>query len=177
MITYTKARTKEELEQILQLQQKNLFENLSEEERITQGFVTVKHSFEILKKMNDSCKHTIAVYNDKVIGFALSMTKEFSNDIPVLQPMFEEINNIVSDENYIVMGQICIDKNFRNKGVFRGLYQFMKTEVCSGKFHTIVTEINVKNRRSLNAHASVGFTKLKDYNADFKTWRIVILEV
>ena len=176
MITYTKARTKDELEQILQLQQKNLFENLSEDERITQGFVTVKHSFEILKKMNDSCKHTIAVYNDKVVGFALSMTKEFSNDIPILQPMFIEISKSVTDDNYITMGQICIDKEYRGLGIFRGLYKFMKTEICASRFSSIITEIDIKNKRSLKAHEAIGFQKIKDYKSGDKIWRLVKLQ-
>ncbi|WP_298779241.1 GNAT family N-acetyltransferase [uncultured Polaribacter sp.] len=178
MITYKKSSTKSELEQILKLQKINLYQNLSEKERVEQGFVTVEHSFEILKKMNDKCEHTIAICDNKVIGFALSMTLDFANDIPVLKPMFNEMSSIISDENYIVMGQICIDKNYRGKGVFKGLYQFMKTDVCAnGQFKLIVTEIDVKNSRSLNAHQSVGFIKLKDYNFENKMWRIVSLEV
>lgn len=127
--------------------------------------------------MNDSCKHTIAVYNDKVVGFALSMTKEFSNDIPILQPMFIEISKSVTDENYITMGQICIDKEYRGLGIFRDLYKFMKTEICASRFSSIITEIDIKNKRSLKAHEAIGFQKIKDYKSGDKIWRLVRLHV
>jgi hypothetical protein len=130
MFTYTKVSSDKELSEILELQHKNLFENLSEEEKEKHGFVTIKHTLEILKAMQQSCPHTIAKHEGKVVGFALSMTKDFADDIAFLKPMFHEISKLVSTEKYIVMGQICIDKDFRKQGVFRGLYQFMKTFIC-----------------------------------------------
>jgi hypothetical protein len=177
MITYTQTTTTEELEQILKLQKKNLFENLSEEERIAQGFVTVKHSLEVLEKMNAVCTHTIAKHNNKVIGYALSMAKDFASDIAVLKPMFMEIEKSAYNSNYITMGQICIDKEHRGLGVFRGLYQFMKTEICSSRFSSIITEIDIKNKRSLKAHKVIGFQKIKDYKSGDKIWRLVKLQV
>ncbi|PQB08466.1 hypothetical protein BST83_16045 [Polaribacter filamentus] len=177
MIQYTKAQSNNELEQILELQKNNLFENLSEEEKKEHGFVTIKHTFEILKAMNDVCPHTIAKFEDKVVGFALSMTKDFAEDIEVLKPMFYEISKLVSDEKYIVMGQISIDKDFRKQGVFKGLYEFMKTVICLNTFDAIITEIDIKNERSLNAHESVGFKVLKDFKAGDKNWRIVLLKI
>ena len=177
MITYSKATTVAELEQIIALQKINLLENLSEEERKEQGFVTVKHSLALLKAMNDVCAHTIAKVEDKVVGFALSMTKDFAGEIEVLKPMFAEISKIVADENYLVMGQICIDKNFRKQGIFAGLYQFMKLDICANTYNSIITEIDIKNERSLKAHESVGFELLKDFTAADKNWRIVILKV
>ena len=177
MIYYAKVKNDKELLEILELQKKNLPENLSAIEKEKQGFVTVKHSFNILKKMNDACKHTIAKYNDKVVGYALSMTKDFASDIEVLKPMFVEISDAISKENYIVMGQICIDKRFRGQGLFKGLYNFMKTETCALNYTKIITEIDINNSRSIKAHKSLGFKDLKDYKVKNKNWRIVYLEV
>jgi len=65
-----------------------------------------------------------------VIGYALCMLKEFKKEIEVLRPMFKQIDSILNKGgDYIVMGQICIDKRFRKQGVFRGLYQFMKAQL------------------------------------------------
>lgn len=177
MISYTKATSVDELKQIMELQKINLFENLSEEERKEQGFVTVKHTLEILQAMNNACPHTIAMHNDKVVGFALSMTKDFADEIAILKPMFAEISKIVSDENYLVMGQICINKNYRKLGIFKGLYQFMKLDICKNRYSSIITEIDSRNQRSLNAHESVGFKFLKDFTTGNKEWRIVWLKV
>lgn len=177
MVTYTQTTSIEELMQILALQEVNLLENLTVQEKRHHGFVTVKHTINILKKMHEVCPHTIAKFDNKVIGFALSMTKEFSNDIEILKPMFLEIDKTEISKNYIVMGQICIDKEYRKKGVFRGLYNYMKTEICKDNFDVIVTEIDVNNKVSLNAHQAIGFEQLIDYNFQGKNWRIVSLEV
>lgn len=101
------------------------------------------------------------------------MTKEFANDIEVLKPMFYEIGKRMPNEHYIAMGQIYIDKKYHGKGLFKGLYEFMKTNVCVDRYSFIITEIDINNKRSLEAHESVGFEKLKDY----KNRRIVSLNV
>lgn len=177
MITYTTSKTDEELMQILTLQRRNLEENLEYKEKIDQGFVTLKHSLEILQRMNNNCPHTIAKHNNKVIGYALSMTKNFASDIDVLKPMFLEISKTINEENYLVMGQICIDKEYRGLGVFRGLYKHMADIVCKSNYDIIITEIDIKNERSLNAHKNVGFKNRKDYFFENKNWRIVSLKV
>lgn len=177
MITFSKATSEKDLNEVLELQKRNLPENLSQKEKKEEGFVTVKHSLDILGKMNNACPHTIAKYNNKIIGYALSMTKDFGNQIEVLKPMFQEVSKVISDKKYIVMGQICIDKNHRKKGVFRGLYNYMKNEVCTTNFDLIITEIDILNERSINAHKAIGFKKLLDYKSEGKNWRIVSLEI
>lgn len=78
---------------------------ISEEEKISQRFVTVQHTFAILKAMNDKCAHTIAKSNEKVIGYALAMDKDFKNHIEVLSPMFKKIDeNLPSYVAYIIIG-------------------------------------------------------------------------
>ena len=91
-IIYKRAETNEELQQILELQRTNIPASISEEEKKKEGFVTVHHTFEILKAMNDKCTHVIAKYNDEVVGYALCMLKEFKEDIEVLKPMFQKID-------------------------------------------------------------------------------------
>ena len=180
MITYHRVKTNEELEEILELQKQNLGENLGEEEKLKEGFVSLKHSFEVLKKMNDACRHCVAKKEGKVVGFVLSMLQSFRNNVPLLIPMFKEIDNAISETNlslnYIVMGQVCIDKNVRGKGVFRGLYNYMATEM-KGQFDTIITEVDTKNIRSSNAHKSVGFKLLKKYVSNKQLWEIIILKI
>jgi len=96
MIVYKQADSDIELRQILLLQQTNLPKNLTEQEKTKQGFLTVEHSFEILKEMNEMCKHTLAIAENRVVGYALSMHPSFGDTIPVLTPMFTEINKIIS---------------------------------------------------------------------------------
>ncbi len=176
-IVYGRAKSTKDLEQILDLQKRNLFANVSEEERQQEGFVTVSHSLELLEKMNSVCPHIIAKYSDVVVGYALCMDPAFSQEIDVLKPMFAEIDTVYpSGERYIVMGQICIDKNFRKKGIFRMLYKTMR-KVTSADFGSIITEVDARNQRSLHAHYSVGFSELKLYKAnDGREWCLIQLK-
>ena len=162
-ITYTRATTDDELYQILGLQKENLKANVSSDEIEKEGYVTLQHNFDVLKRMNDSCAHVIAKDGDKLVGFALSMIKEFREDVALLQPMFEKIDLLAPNANYIVMGQICIDKAYRGQGIFRALYNFMRSEL-SMTFDLLITEVSEKNIRSLNAHKAVGFESMSYEN-------------
>ncbi|WP_435623749.1 N-acetyltransferase family protein [Flagellimonas sp.] len=176
MIVYKQASTIEELEQILRLQQQNLPKNLSPDEMTKDGFLTVEHSFELLKEMNDMCPHIIAVENGEVVGYALCMHPKFAQSIEILRPMFHEINQVVQNRNnYMVMGQICVAKTHRGKGLFRQLYTTMQTNLPSG-FDTIITEVDTKNQRSMKAHNAVGFVALKNYASDGKDWSLIVLQ-
>ena len=164
-IIYRRVETDEELNQILALQRANIPASISEEEKYKEGFLTVHHSFETLKAMNDKCSHIIAKYENKVVGYALSMVKEFKDTIKVLKPMFQEIDGCVKNNySYITMGQICIDKAFRKQGVFRGLYEF----------DVIITEVDNRNTRSVNAHKAIGFELLKKYASNNQDGELII---
>ncbi|CAL2089545.1 GNAT family N-acetyltransferase [Tenacibaculum sp. 190524A05c] len=164
MLIFTQTSTETELHQILELQQQNLPKGLSDEEKKQEGFVTVEHDFETLFKMHEIHPHIIAKYNNKVVGYALSMSTVFKDSIPVLIPMFTELEKLDIDQNFIIMGQVCVDKKHRGKGIFRGLYKKMST-VFTGKYSSIVTEIDAKNIRSVNAHNAIGFTTISEYPA------------
>lgn len=147
--------------------------SISEVEKQKEGFVTVQHSFELLKIMNNKCAHIIAKSEDRVVGYALSMVKDFKDDIDVLKPMFNNIEkNIPSTVQYIAMGQICVDKAFREQGVFRGLYNKMK-EALNLEYDAIITEVDKTNTRSLSAHLAIGFKTLYSYRFNNQDWVIL----
>lgn len=179
MINYTTVQNHEDLTQILLLQQKNREQDVSKNEAIEQGFVTVSHEFETLEAMNHPFPHIIAKDAGRVVGYTLVMQKAFEKKIPVLVPMFEKINAItyagelLKDVPYFVMGQVCIDKANRGKGIFKGLYQKMKEEM-SPHFKYIITEVAIRNTRSMRAHEKVGFETIKEYQADGEDWAIIL---
>lgn len=172
-IRFTTSSSDIELEQILLLQQSNLSESISSNEKQKEGFVTVKHNFDILKKMNIQQPHIIAKHDDKVVGYALCMTKDFGNDIEVLKPMFAKIDTLIEPKtNYIVMGQVCVDKAYRRQGIFRDLYQKMKSSLQE-KYSLLITEVASNNHRSLEAHRAIGFNDLIVYQVDTIEWHII----
>ena len=173
-ILYKRASTLDELEQIRTLQLQNSSQNISSEEKLQEGFVTVQHSVALLEQMNYACAHMIAKDNDIVVGFALVMLSSFRNEIEVLIPMFERIDELVpKDKTYVVMGQICVDKNYRKQGVFKGLYHFYKEELYN-EFDFLITEVAVINLRSMQAHEAVGFKIIDTYHEDGIEWNIIL---
>ena len=173
-ILYKRASTLNELEQIRTLQLQNSSQNISSEEKLQEGFVTVQHSVALLEQMNSACAHIIAKDNDAVVGFALVMLSGFRNEIKALIPMFERIDELVpKDKTYVVMGQICVDKNHRKQGIFRGLYHFYREEL-QHQFDYLITEVAAINLRSMQAHEAIGFKIIDTYDEDGIVWNIVL---
>jgi|SRR5680860_260907 len=177
MITYARAASEADLNQILSLQRANLPGNISSEDKKKEGFVTVLHTFDILKAMNDTCPHIVAKSDGIVIGYALCMHPKFADEIGVLRPMFDEINALhPKSKNFIVMGQICIARAFRGQGVFRKLYKTMRENV-QPEYELIITEVDAENGRSLHAHYAVGFEELKTYRSGDQDWKLIGLNL
>lgn len=178
MIQFTTVSTTNEIHQILDLQYANLPKSISASEAKEQGFVTVHHNYEILSAMNEKFPHVIAKINNQVIGYTLVMLPEFGNKIPVLISLFDKINQlsykgeILKESSYFVMGQVCIDKQYRSQGVFTGLYRQMKKEMSS-HFRYIITEIATRNTRSIRAHEKVGFKTIHIFSTSEEEWAIV----
>ncbi|MEZ4954138.1 MAG: GNAT family N-acetyltransferase [Saprospiraceae bacterium] len=179
MIDYNTVKADQDLHQILHLQARNLPQNITDEEARTQGFVTVHHDFDLLKRMNEPYPHVVAWDEGQVIGYALVMLRSFQNDIPVLVSMFQKIDDTfykgekLGEAKYFVMGQVCIDKNYRGQGVFAGLYREMQRQMRP-YFDYIITEVDKRNTRSLRAHEKVGFEKVQEYRSGVD-WVILLL--
>ena len=180
MITYTTSTTETELSEILQLQKVNLPKNLTESEMLSQGFVTVSHSFDDLKKLNNYEQHLIIKDNNKVVGYLLAMTQHSKQDIPVLIPMFEMFDKILYKEklisayHYIVVGQVCIAKDYRGQGLLNESYAAYKNNFKE-KYDFAITEIATNNTRSINAHKKAGFFEIQRfYDTNHIEWSIVI---
>lgn len=183
MITYGVSTTEEDLKGILELQQINLPQNISNEELESQGFVTVKHDLNLLTRMNSPYQHIIAKEEDKVVGYTLVMLRKWKNDIPVLEEMFDQINSInyearfLGEAKYFIMGQVCVAKSQRGQGVFAGLYVEMKKRMHND-FDYVITEIASRNYRSLRAHEKVGFEIIKTYRiGDGEEWVLVLMNL
>ncbi|MEN8789517.1 MAG: GNAT family N-acetyltransferase [Flavobacteriaceae bacterium] len=172
-IRYERSSSVDQLQKILDLQQRNLKSHVEPEEFNTEGFLTVNHTLDMLVRMQGECPHILARSGDKLAGYALCMHPVFADDIDVLRPMFRRIEKLIpKDKPYMVMGQICIDKPYRKKGVFRGLYEYMGS-VLKPDYHLIITEVDQQNVRSLNAHHSIGFKDLLVYESGGRIWHLI----
>lgn len=168
MINITTASTSTDLSGILKLQKANHAHVLSIEEVQSQGFVTVDHTFEQLKMLNDLEPHLIAKDGAEIVGYILAMTIESKGEIPILVPLFESFETInylgkkIADYQYLVVGQVCMAKAYRGQGLFDQCYAAYKA-LFEHKYDFAITEIAQKNTRSLRAHQRVGFKVIHSY--------------
>ena len=173
------VQSHDELVQIHNLNQKNLKQNLSDTEKQTEGFVTWLYSISLLEKMHDLAPSIIVKDGNHVAGYSLVTVKETSAFHPDLQHMIDMLQNVFYLDNallsydFYLMGQVCIDKPYRGKGLFKLLYDKHR-EVYSSVYRLLVTEISVSNRRSQIAHEKIGFKTIHQHKDALDEWNLVV---
>jgi len=163
-----------ELVQVLELQRLNLARNLDEREIAENGFVTVEHTLDVLRRLHALAPSIIAKDGSDLAGYALVMPLECRSFVPLLEPMFRRLEALgMFRGRFYVMGQICVAKPYRGRGVFDLLYRAHR-ERLRGNFDSVVTEVSVRNGRSLRAHQRVGFEELERYRDVTDEWVVLI---
>lgn len=176
--TYRQTRDEGHLREILALQSKNLEQAISNEVLEKEGYVTVHHNLKLLQELAEPHGHTVALINGVVVGYALVMTREFADRIPVLKSMFKQFENChwagvkLGQIDLHVMGQICVDSSHRGSGLFRGLYDHQRTAL-KGASQVIITEVAERNQRSLQAHLAIGFESIQEFSDENELWHII----
>jgi ribosomal protein S18 acetylase RimI-like enzyme len=172
------VRDDDDLSAILRLQQKNLPAVLTREEARREGFVTVQHSLEILKKMHAIAPSVIVRDGADLAGYALMLPPACRDLLPVILTMFEAFgalswrNRPLPEHRYYVMGQICVAREHRGRGVFEALYRG-HAELYGPHHDLVVTEISVNNERSARAHRKLGFVEIGRHRDSADDWSIV----
>ena len=181
MLYVTTVTSQKELEQIQKLSLQNLKQSLSDVEMEEQGFVSWFYSLELLKKMHQLAPSVIVKEKDRdeVIGYALVTLKEAGSFHEDLQAMITNLRNIcflnkpLLEHEFYIMGQVCIHKDYRGKGVFNLLYNHHKKSY-SKDYNLLVTEISTSNKRSIKAHKNLGFKNIHTYRDSMDEWNVVV---
>ena len=172
------VQSEEELSQVLNLQHENHIETINRDEMQSQGFVTLRHDIDTLRQMHHLAASVIIKADDKVVAYALTMLRECRHLIPDLESMFALLDNLhwhgnpLSNYRFYVMGQVCIAKAFRGKGLFEQLYDHHR-KTYQSQFDLLVTEISTRNHRSIRAHEKVGFKTIHTHRDNLDEWKVV----
>ncbi|WP_020570591.1 GNAT family N-acetyltransferase [Neolewinella persica] len=180
-IRITLARKKTELKQIIELQKKNHLAAVDEATAKDQGFVTAVHDYKVLEAMNSAAATVIAKDGNRVVGYALTMKREFANDVPALTELFHRQDEAIhrgerlGDAGYLVMGQICVAEEARGHRVADRMYKYMRS-CYSLHYPYLVTAIDARNTRSIHVHERIGFKELDRFVGEQsgKDWLLVI---
>lgn len=173
------VQTEAELDLIYALNQANLKDNLGEEERREQGFVTWLYTPALLRQLHQLAPSVIVMDGNRLAGYALVTLKEaavFHADLAILfrnlAPLQYQGLPLLSHSFYC-MGQVCIAKNYRGRGVFDLLYAGHKENYAS-RYRLLVTEISTSNVRSQKAHERVGFKTIYTQSDHLDDWNVVV---
>jgi hypothetical protein len=179
MINIKQVSEDSELEGIKKLQENNLRRSLSDEEAASQGFVTAEYTMDFLRLMHEQSPSVIAKDEDEVVGYALVALKSVRHRHELLGDLFNTIdkisyrNQLLEQANYVVVGQLCVSKNYRGLGLVRQMYQYFKS-CLSGTFDYCITDVAQDNPRSLNAHLKCGFQVIDTLQYGGLGWDIVL---
>jgi ribosomal protein S18 acetylase RimI-like enzyme len=178
MLHATLVSCTEELQQILELQKENHIRHIDETEMQSQGFVTMRHTLNILQQMHNLSPGVIIKDNDKVVAYALTMLRECRQLMPVLETLFTLFDKLswnnkpLNDYRFYVMGQICVAKEYRGRGLFDDLYIHHK-KIYQPQFDLLLTEVSTRNHRSIRAHKRVGFKTIYTHRDSLDEWDVV----
>jgi len=181
-ITFQAATTIQHFEQIIALQNQNLYKSLTVEEQNQQGFVFAEHTVELLQQMSSQIPQVIALYQNKVIGYNLAMTAVMEKELPSLEPMFREFDKsryqgkVLTAYKFFVGGQVCVDKDFRGLGLLSKLYN-ATADLVDNDYQLCVTEIAVRNANSLKIHQKMGFEIAGTHRDEFGDWYVVVWDI
>lgn len=179
MLLATTVSREDELQQIIALQQRNLIANIDEHEMQSQGFVTMHFSLPFLQSLHALAPSVVVKDRDKVAGYAIVVMPEGRNVYVELETMYNSLGSAfwkgknLAEYRYYLMGQICVDKPYRGQGVFEMLYHKHR-DLYRNQFEFILTEISMRNHRSMRAHERVGFIPIHTHTDALDNWAVVI---
>jgi len=179
MLDVRTARNMHDFLGILTLQKANLKQGTLRTDQKQDGFVTVTHDMDLLNNMHKLLPQIVAVDDGEVVGYALSMDMAVKDHIPVLQPMFDMINQLeyqgapLEPGSFYVMGQVCIAADSRGQGLFGALYDAHRS-YFEDEFSYCITEVSSSNQRSIRAHEKVGFQTIHTFSDATDEWNILL---
>jgi predicted GNAT superfamily acetyltransferase len=176
--TEFRRATSEHYSAILRLQSVNYIGNLAPEER-KQGFLSAQFSSEQVAEMAQDLGTTIAVVAGELAGFLCAFRREFDTGSPVIAKMLEAYDSVhfegkpLSRCSSYIYGPVCIAREYRRRGLLRGLYQAQVADLAE-QFEVGVAFVACNNPHSLQAHiAGLGMTEVGEF--EVKGNRYVIL--
>ncbi len=179
MVRIKLAQEVSELEGILALQRRNLKRCLSDAEADEQGFLIAEYDLAYLQHMQAQRPSVVAVDDGQIVGDALVVTQEVRKGLPFISDLFDEIDRIsyrgtlLVGTDYVVVGQLCVDKDYRGQGLVDRLYACFRASL-ERHYRFGVTDIARANRRSLKAHQKVGFEVIHAIEYEGRTWDVVL---
>jgi hypothetical protein len=157
-IVYRRARP-EDYPSIIRLQAADYIDNLSEEQR-KEGFLSDKFTLEQIAAIGADLGIAIVADGDEVAGSLCAFRREFDHDSPVVAKMLESYDRACFEDkplsafNSYIYGPVCIAREYRRRGLLRGLYEFQKK----------------RSDRSVRSRRCLGFARQSSFHGGTYPW-------
>lgn len=172
----TRIGNRNDIDDVLALQERYLFRNLSEIER-KEGFVTTPFTVSQIEEIILQNGLILAVNeNDVIIAYAFAGSWEYFEQWDLFKHMISRFPKMsfngskITTENSFQYGPVCIDKEYRGKGVLNLIFEEMRLEFLK-KYPISITFINKINAISEKVHTKkLGWEKLGEFEFNNNTY-------
>ena len=154
--------THDHIDQIRQLNNKYLINHLTDAQK-QNGFIRIEYSRDDLMAIIDHQEIVVAVEDDTVVGYYLIGKR---SNTPLLDYQKNKALSLF-DTNAIAFDkvgygcQVCIDKAYRNNGLFKSMLEGL-VNVVADKYSYLLCSVSDDNDVSLNAHTTNGWKLIDD---------------
>jgi len=177
--------TKEELGDIIRIQQQNLGRNLSEDQREKGGFVNLETPLDFLQKIQEQNRVLVARHNGHVVGYQIPLKPDEAASFPVFNEFLNKTGEItfkdkpLNASRFLIIAQTCRDRNeaYRGHRISEKLYDALGNQFAD-TYDVAVGQIAQHNEASVRAHERKGFVTIARYShADGNDRRLEALDL
>ncbi len=169
----------EDLQKISALNALNNKKNITTAEGREQGFVSWFYDVDLLQQMHQYAPSVICKEGDLLAGYALTAPLESAAVHPELALLLKKIEGIeyegkpLLSQRVYIMGQLCVAKEFRGKGVVELMYNEHR-RLFSTSYDMMVLTVATANTRSVRVHERIGFQTIKKIEDHFGDWVVMV---
>jgi predicted GNAT superfamily acetyltransferase len=172
----------EDYGEIVRLQRENYIANLTAEER-REGFLSAEFSLEQVAAIAGDLGIAIVTMYDDLAGCLCGIRREFDHRSPVVAKMLETYDHVWFQEqplsafNSYIYGPVCIARQYRRRGLLRGLYDFQKKDLA-GQFEIGVALVSHSNPHSMQAHVEgLGMIEAGEFEVNGNVFAILAFRI
>jgi len=167
---------------IVRLQRANYIANLSEEQR-REGFLSAEFSLEQVAAIATDLGIAIVTIDDDLAGCLCGIRREFDHRSPVVAKMLDSYGQAwfeakpLSAFNSYIYGPVCLARQYRHRGLLRGLYNFQRKDLA-GRFELGVALVSHSNPHSMQAHVEgLGMIKTGEFDLNGNLFAILAFRI
>lgn len=176
--------TQHNFKDMLTLQNSNLVTSLNQTER-ADGFLTACFTEQQFQAMNEDLCVVVCENAGKIIGYACASSISYNRNVPLVAAMLKQFPDIIYNEKPLsaypafIYGPVCIDKDYRGKGILAQLFDQMIRIVQQeqNQLELLTVPISSENQRSLNAHQKLGMTIVSQFPYNDKIFCNLVLPI